>query len=149
MGPDSDQFKYSDDGEPHNSAGPPILGQINAFRLSNCLVAVVRYFGGTKLGVGGLVNAYKTAAREAIENGKIITKFKTSRIRLKFPYEIMDEVMRISKQDGIRIVNQEFTEGCFLELEVRLKMYSNILGNFSKLHRLIVDANEIPYDPPT
>jgi uncharacterized YigZ family protein len=139
LGTDQIECKYSDDGEPHNSAGPPIMGQINSFQLHNCLVAVVRYFGGTKLGVGGLINAYKTAAREAIENGEIITKFKTKSIKIRFPYEIMDEVMRIAKQEGIHITQQEFQEDCFLELEVRLKLYSNVFENLSKLHQLIFE----------
>lgn len=139
LGTDQVEFKYSDDGEPHNSAGPPIMGQINSFQLHNCLVAVVRYFGGTKLGVGGLINAYKTAAREAIENGEIITKFKTKSIKIRFPYEIMDEVMRIAKQEGITTTHQEFTEDCNLALEVRLKLYSNVFENLSKLHQLIFE----------
>ena len=84
LGIASIETKWTDDGEPHNSAGPPILGQIQSHDLHNVLIAVVRYFGGIKLGVGGLINAYKTAAKEAIENGEIQTLYQTKAIQLTY-----------------------------------------------------------------
>ena len=139
LGIDSIESKYTDDGEPHNSAGPPIMGQIQSYELHNTLIAVVRYFGGTKLGVGGLINAYKTAAKEAIENGVIIKKFKQKKLRLTFPYELMSEVMRTSKQEGVSILKQNFTESCVLEISIRLKIYAHINQKLTKLHRLIIE----------
>ncbi len=134
LGIENIETKYSDDGEPHNSAGPPIMGQIQSYNLSNTLIAVVRYFGGTKLGVGGLIHAYKTAAKEAIENGKILTKYKTITLRLFFSYELMSDVMRISKMEGVEVLSQKFTTDCLLDISVRLKYYSSILENLTKLH---------------
>ncbi|MGB0806207.1 MAG: IMPACT family protein [Salibacteraceae bacterium] len=128
--------KYTDDGEPHNSAGPPILGQIQSFELKNVLVVVVRYFGGTKLGVGGLINAYKTAAKEAILNNKINTLFLTKTLMLSFPYSIMSDVMRFAKREGITIVSQDFRETCNLKIRVREKFYSDYTEFLSKLHLL-------------
>lgn len=136
LGVDSVSTKYTDDGEPHNSAGPPILGQIQSANLSNTLVAVVRYFGGTKLGVGGLINAYKTAAKMAIENASITERHKTKKLTIQFPYTIMSEVMRTCKQDGIKILHQNFVESCELELEIRESIFSGIFEKFSKLHLL-------------
>ena len=93
IGVDKIESKFTDDGEPHNSAGPPIMGQIQSFKLHNTLIAVVRYFGGTKLGVGGLINAYKTAAKDAILAGGTKELYITKMLILSFPYELMSEVM--------------------------------------------------------
>lgn len=128
--------KSNDDGEPHNSAGPPILGQIQSFELRNTLVAVVRYFGGTKLGVGGLINAYKTAAKEAILNNEIKEFYLQKKLALTFPYELMSEVMRFAKREGINIISQDFREICQLEILIREKFYSDYLEFLSKLHKL-------------
>ena len=128
--------KSTDDGEPHNSAGPPILGQINSFELHNTLVAVVRYFGGTKLGVGGLINAYKTAAKEAILANTIITKYKFKTFSLEFPYDLMSEIMRFSKRDGITVLEQDFRESCKLTIQIREKYISDYQYFLSKLHLL-------------
>ncbi len=128
--------KSTDDGEPHNSAGPPILGQINSFELHNTLVAVVRYFGGTKLGVGGLINAYKTAAKEAILANTIITKYRFKTFQLDFPYDLMSDIMRFSKRDGITIVAQDFRESCKLTLQIREKYMIEYQDFLSKLHLL-------------
>jgi putative IMPACT (imprinted ancient) family translation regulator len=112
-------FRANDDGEPSNSAGKPILGQIESFDLTNVLIVVVRYFGGTKLGVGGLIDAYRTGARTAIENGVIIEKQVMSRYRVNFPYEAMSPVMSLLKQHDIGFTNQEFDNSCQLETEIR------------------------------
>ena len=134
--------KSTDDGEPHNSAGPPILGQIQSFELHNVLVAVVRYFGGTKLGVGGLINAYKTAAKEAILNNSIEIKHLYQNIELMFPYELMSEVMRFTKRDGIIINSQDFRESCQLKISIREKYFSDYINFLNKLHLLEVKVIE-------
>jgi putative IMPACT (imprinted ancient) family translation regulator len=111
-------YRSSDDGEPSNSAGPPILGQIQSFDLTNVLVAVVRYYGGTNLGVGGLINAYRSAAKLAIENAEITEDQDKQEIRVLFPYERMPQVMQIVKSDNITILKQNFDTNCFLKLSV-------------------------------
>jgi len=137
------EHKWSDDGEPHNSAGPPIMGQIQSYGLHNTLIAVVRYFGGTKLGVSGLINAYKTAAKEAIEAGDIQELYLQKGLRLTFPYELMSEVMRQTKQSGIRILKQDFRETCQLEISIRLKYFEQVHQILTKLHRLNIEEIEL------
>jgi uncharacterized YigZ family protein len=108
----------SDDGEPAHSAGDPILGQIHAFALKNAAVFVVRYFGGTKLGVGGLKQAYKQAAMQAIENAVLVEKMITDRISISFAYEQSPEIMRLIPEFEGRIAAQEYSGSCLLEVEV-------------------------------
>ncbi len=136
LGIDQVVTKSTDDGEPHNSAGPPILGQIQSFELHNVLIAVVRYFGGTKLGVGGLINAYKTASKEAILENKIISKYRTKTLLLTFPYAIMSEIMRFSKREGIQVLGQDFQDHCNLTITIREKYFSDYQDFLSKLHQL-------------
>lgn len=112
--------RANDDGEPSNSAGAPILGQIQSFDLTNVLIGVVRYFGGTKLGVGGLIHAYKTAAREAIEYGNIIEKQVFEHLNVKFGYAAMPEVMNVVKTHQIQIESQVFEDTCLLQLALPL-----------------------------
>jgi uncharacterized YigZ family protein len=108
------QFRSSDDGEPSNSAGPPILGQIQSFDLTNILIAVVRYYGGTNLGVGGLINAYRTAAKEALENAAIIEQVDLCVVELRFGYEQMPAVMSAVKAIPLTIIEQQFELTCRL-----------------------------------
>jgi uncharacterized YigZ family protein len=116
FGSDKKLFRLSDDGEPSNSAGPPILGQIQSYDLTNVLVAVVRYYGGTNLGVGGLINAYRTAAKEAIENAEIIEDEDMLEMEIKFPYEQMPQVMKLVKSHHAIILHQTFDSKCVLKL---------------------------------
>ena len=109
--------RVNDDGEPSNTGGTPILGQIQSFELTNILIGVVRYFGGTKLGVGGLITAYKTAAKEVIEKGNIILKELETRLELNFPYEKLPQIMSIIKTQNLRIKSQEFDLQCKIEIE--------------------------------
>lgn len=141
LGIDEVETKWTDDGEPHNSAGPPILGQIQSFKLHNVLIAVVRYFGGTKLGVGGLINAYKTTAKEAIENGEILTLYQTKLLRLSFPYTLMSKVMHLAKQPGVTIIRQDFTDTCILDISIRLKYLDQITQILTTLHPLTFKEN--------
>lgn len=116
FGSDKKHFRSSDDGEPSNSAGPPILGQIQSFDLTNILVAVVRYYGGTNLGVGGLINAYRTAAKEAIENTEIIEDEDFKEIEVRFNYEQLPQVMKLIKSYNVKILEQLFDSTCVLKL---------------------------------
>ena len=117
-GNESDFFRANDDGEPNHSAGDPILGQIKSRNLTNTLVIVIRYFGGTKLGVSGLINAYRTAASEALDQNKIVEKQITQAFRLSFPYEEMNEVMKLVKDFDLNIKDQGFETESTLDFEV-------------------------------
>ena len=110
FGSKKEDYRYSDDGEPSNSAGAPIYGQIKSFDLTNVLVAVVRYYGGTNLGVGGLINAYRTAAKGALENATIIEDEDRVEIEVGFTFEAMPFVMNVVKASDCIILSQEFTE---------------------------------------
>lgn len=126
-------YRANDDGEPSNSAGAPILGQIQSADLTNILIGVVRYFGGTKLGVGGLIHAYKTAAKEAISLGKIIEKQVFEHIQLKFDYNTMPELMFLLKSQGVEIEKQEFNTDCTLQIAFPLSASTALhaqIGNF-------------------
>lgn len=121
LGTETVQFRVNDDGEPNNSAGQPIYGQILSKELTNILVVVVRYFGGIKLGVGGLVNAYKTAAQLALESSHITTKTIDDHFKLLFEYSIMNKVMRIIKENNVTIVSQKMELKCEFEISIRKK----------------------------
>lgn len=121
LGADKSVYRASDDGEPANSSGPPILGQIRSFDLSNILIIVIRYFGGTKLGVPGLINAYKTTAKQAIENARIITKTVKDEIEINFEYPAMNDIMRIIKEENLDINEQKFELKCMIRILVRKK----------------------------
>ncbi len=110
LGMDKNMFRANDDGEPSGSAGRPILGQIDSFGLTNVLVVVVRYFGGTKLGVPGLINAYKTSTAEALEGIGKVEKTVMTEATLTFGYDMMSPVMNGLKSTGVNILEQEFTE---------------------------------------
>lgn len=112
-------YRVNDDGEPNNSAGMPLYGQIQSFGLTNVLVAVARIFGGTKLGVGGLISAYRTAAHMALDSSEIIEKTLRQRYLLCFDYSEMDKVMRTLKQHQMEIVSQNMEMDCTIEISVR------------------------------
>lgn len=119
LGADQKRFRANDDGEPSNSAGNPILGQIRSTNLTNILIVVVRYFGGTKLGVSGLIHAYKTAAFDAIENAKIVAEDLTEIINIQFEYLAMNDVMKVIKDYDLTLLNQNFDNFCEITLEVK------------------------------
>ncbi|MBA6151123.1 IMPACT family protein [Gelidibacter maritimus] len=127
------QFRVNDDGEPNNSAGMPIYGQIQSFEVTNVLIVVVRYFGGVKLGVGGLITAYKTAAQMALEHSKIVTKTINQEIELKFEYKDMNKVMRVIKEKNLKIVRQSLELTCTIVLSVRLKKIKTVLTAFEPI----------------
>ena len=117
-----DVFRANDDGEPSSSAGRPILGQIDSLELSDILVVVVRYFGGIKLGIPGLIRAYRTSTADALENAEIIEKTASERFRLRFGYMEMNGVMKVLKDLGLSAHKQDFGMECLLETDVRLSL---------------------------
>ena len=119
IGPSKEAWRANDDGEPSGTGGRPIYGQLLSADLTDTLVVVVRYFGGILLGASGLANAYKTAARDAIEHAEIIEKTIDIRYRLHFEYTLMNDVMRIIKEFNLTPLNQDFNLDCRLEVEVR------------------------------
>jgi len=119
LGADGQIQRANDDGEPTHSAGDPILGQLRSRELTYTLVVVVRYFGGTKLGVSGLIQAYKTAASEALDCAKKIKKFITTPVSINFRYEQMNEVMRMIKSMDLKIVEQKFEIECRIVCTVK------------------------------
>ncbi len=133
INPKNTTYKVSDDGEPNNSAGMPIYGQIQSYHLTNCLVVVVRYFGGVKLGVGGLIKAYKTAAKQAIEAAAIIKKLITSTYEITFPYKQMNAVMRVLKEKNISVIKQELEVDCKIYIAVRKSSEPQILELFHRM----------------
>ncbi len=133
IGYDGEQYRANDDGEPTHSAGDPILGQIKSNDLTNTLIVVVRYFGGTKLGVSGLINAYKTAAADAINNNKVIKKFIYKEIKLHFSYPQMNLVMKLVKDFDLKIVAQKMELSCEMTLGVRLSIEEELRNRISEI----------------
>lgn len=122
LGSEKEKFRAADDGEPNHSAGDPILGQIRSRNLTNILIVVVRYFGGVKLGVGGLVQAYKTSAAEALSKAETIELQVMELASLAYDYSATPEVMKLVKEFEIVILHQDFTEGCHLDVQVKLRL---------------------------
>lgn len=112
-------YRANDDGEPNNSAGMPIYGQIQSFEVTNILVIVVRYYGGVKLGVSGLINAYRTSAQLALKEAIIIEKTINRHFSLKFEYKNLSKVLRMLKENQVEILNQILEINCLLEISVR------------------------------
>ena len=119
LGPRGEQFRANDDGEPSGTAGKPILGQLLSNEITDCLIVVVRHFGGTKLGVPGLIAAYKEAAANAIEEAHVIEKTVDRHLTVDFPYLVMNDVMRVIKDEQPRITGQEFDNLCTMHLTMR------------------------------
>jgi uncharacterized YigZ family protein len=142
LGADKIQFRTNDDGEPSNSAGAPIYGQIQSFGLTNILVVVIRFFGGTKLGVGGLISAYKTAAQLAIEASEIIEKTINIHYIVSFDYKNMNKVMRIIKEKNLEIISQKMEESCEIEIATRKKNAEIIFEVFETLFEVIIKIKE-------
>jgi len=138
LGPEKVIYRSNDDGEPSGSAGKPILGQILSKDLSDILIVVVRYFGGTKLGIPGLIHAYRTAAREAVESGEIIEKKVTLEFIIRFEYQVMNEVMRILKDESAHITGQSFDQECKLEFAIRKSMAGRVSERLTRLNHVSV-----------
>lgn len=119
IGTETIKYRVNDDGEPNNSAGLPIYGQIQSFEVTNILIIVIRYYGGVKLGVGGLINAYRTGAQLALESAEIIERTINKVYQLKFEYKNLSKVMRLLKENKTEIINQRLEHNCLLEISVR------------------------------
>ncbi|MDD3721804.1 MAG: YigZ family protein [Lutibacter sp.] len=136
LGVEEKSYRANDDGEPNNSAGQPIYGQILSKDLTNVLVVVVRYFGGTKLGVGGLVNAYKTTAKLVLDEAVIVEKTVNVSFQLTFEYQDMDKVMRVIKENNLEILEQKMNLNCLFLIAVRKKDATKIFQFFNDLRCL-------------
>ncbi len=142
LGKSYEHYRANDDGEPSNSAGMPIYGQLQSFDVTNILIVVVRYFGGTKLGVGGLIQAYKTTAQMALETCKIVEKTIDDNFLLKFEYPEMNTVMRIIKDEDINVVHQKMELGCEFQIAVRKKDAERIFELFENTYKLTIKRIE-------
>ncbi len=135
-------YRANDDGEPSNSAGMPIFGQIQSFDLTNVLVVVVRFFGGTKLGVGGLISAYKTAAQMALEQAEIIEKTIDIHFQIHFDYKNINKVMRVVKEKNLTIISQKMDSNCEIEIATRKSNEKTVYGSFQNLFEVEVKIIE-------
>ena len=138
LGENYDHYRANDDGEPSNSAGMPIYGQLQSFNVTNILVVVVRYFGGTKLGVGGLIKAYKNGAKLALENSIIIHKTIDEVFLIKFEYPEMNTIMRIIKDENISIINQKMELDCEFIISIRKKEAIRIFKIFENTYKVSI-----------
>lgn len=136
LGKDGGQYRANDDGEPNHSAGDPILGQIRSNNLTDILIVVVRYFGGTKLGMSGLIQAYKTSAALAIEENEIIEEQVKASVSIQFPYPVMNDVMKLIKTHDLHILSQEMTLDCQINLEFRKGLEELIVSSLEEIEGL-------------
>ncbi len=139
LGTETIYYRANDDGEPSNSAGMPIYGQILSFGLTNILVVVVRFFGGVKLGVGGLISAYRTAAQMALEQAEIIEKTVDVHFTISFDYKNMNKVMRIIKEKNLTIISQQMHEDCQIEITARKKQAEMVTDVFASLFEVKIE----------
>lgn len=143
LGDDREHQRANDDGEPSSSAGRPILGQINAHNLTNILIVVIRYFGGTLLGVGGLINAYREAASDAIQNNNIIEKKVYEVYKLSFEYPLMNNVMTIIKGHKLDQFDQDFALSCSVKIRIWEKDSEKVISEFKSLKGVSIDMENI------
>jgi uncharacterized YigZ family protein len=133
LGAEKKNFRANDDGEPSSTAGKPILGQILSHDLTNILIVVVRYFGGTKLGASGLIHAYKTAAADAISNAKIVDRTVNDVYDIHFDYLVMNDVMRVIKEEQPLQLGQDFNLTCKITISMRQNDIGKVLERFEKI----------------
>lgn len=136
IGKEEHQFRANDDGEPSNTAGMPIYGQIQSFDVTNILIVVVRHYGGIKLGVAGLINAYRTTAQMALENSKIVKRTIDEIFILKFDYPEMNLVMRVIKEHNLKILEQKLELDCEIRISVRKKLAGEIFKKFEGIYKV-------------
>ncbi len=139
---DNQTFRANDDGEPNHSAGDPILGQIRSYELTNVLVVVVRYFGGTKLGVGGLINAYKSATGDALSKVTKKEIFETINFEMKFPYDILSNVERLISDFEIEVIERDFQLSCKIDGMLKKDLKEGFLASIEDLYTLEVVLSE-------
>jgi len=138
LGTDTVYFRANDDGEPTNSAGMPIYGQIQSLGLTNILIVIVRFYGGIKLGVGGLISAYRTAANLALLESEIIEKTINIQYEIQFAYKNINKVMRIIKEKNLEIISQEMNESCKIVIATRKKNAEIIFDIFTSLFEISI-----------
>lgn len=137
LGPDRQTWRVSDDGEPSGTAGRPILAQINARELTNIMIVVIRYFGGTLLGVGGLINAYRSAAADALESALIVEKHLIERWSVSFPYEAMNDVMKVLRDESCSQSEHRYSgTDVTVEIMFRVSRADNLTGRLNKISGL-------------
>ena len=142
LGPQRDDFRSNDDGEPSGTAGRPILGQINSYELTDVIVLVVRYFGGTLLGTSGLIKAYKEAASEAIGNAEIIEKTVDEHLIIHFDYQLLNDVMRVLKQFESVHWEQDFKESCIMRLMIRKSQIDQLTNALTAIYGVEIKTPE-------
>ncbi|WP_111881800.1 YigZ family protein [Aequorivita sp. CIP111184] len=142
LGKNYEHYRANDDGEPSNSAGMPIYGQLQSFDVTNVLAVVIRYFGGTKLGVGGLIQAYKTTAQMALENCRIVKRTIDENFLLKFEYPEMNTVMRIIKDEDIKLADQKMELNCEFKIAVRKKEAERLYELFKNTYKVTIKRLE-------
>ncbi len=142
IGPFGERFRANDDGEPSSTAGKPILGQLLSREITNCLVVVVRYFGGTKLGVPGLIAAYKESAAAVLDAARVVERTVDTHIKIDFSYIVMNDVMRIIKEEQPVIDEQIFDNLCTMRLSVRQSKADVVLGRLRKVEGATVEIVE-------
>ncbi|WP_026978300.1 IMPACT family protein [Flavobacterium tegetincola] len=142
LGVEKVSYRANDDGEPNNSAGMPIYGQIQSFDVTNVLIVVIRYYGGIKLGVGGLISAYKTVAQMSLEQSEIIEKTIDVHFIVSFTYENMNKVMRVIKEKNLDIVTQKLELTCEIEIKTRKKNAETIFDIFNSLYPIEIKIKE-------
>jgi uncharacterized YigZ family protein len=138
LGIEEIKYRANDDGEPNNSAGMPIYGQIQSYDVTNILIVSVRYFGGTKLGVGGLINAYKSSAQITLEASEILEKTIDVFFQLNFEYDMMNKVMRIIKEKNIHIQDQKMELACEFIITIRKKEAKSVFNVFKNLYKVAI-----------
>ena len=139
IGANNKLYRYSDDGEPSSTAGKPIFGQIQSYDLTNIMIVVTRYFGGTKLGVGGLITAYRAAAKEALENAKIINRTVDNVYQIQFGYDIMSAVMNFVKKNNLEVISQVLEEIGTIQFRIRQSEAENLIEQFGKIESLKIE----------
>ena len=142
LGPFGEKFRANDDGEPSSTAGKPSLGQLLSREITNCLIVVVRYFGGTKLGVPGLISAYKESAAAVLDEAKVVERTVDTLVKVDFSYVVMNDVMRIIKDEQPTIVEQIFDNLCSITLSIRNRKAELVLGKLRKVEGAIIDIIE-------
>lgn len=142
LGKEELQYRVNDDGEPTNSAGMPIYGQIQSFGVTNVFIVVLRYFGGVKLGVGGLIQAYKTTSQMALETAKIVTRSIDFQYEVSFSYPEMNKVMRVIKENNWNIIDQKLELDCKIYLSVRKGEAEKVAQEFAAIYK--IDLKKLP-----
>lgn len=146
LGAEQIYYRANDDGEPSNTAGAPIYGQIQSFEVTDILIVVVRYFGGIKLGVGGLITAYRAAAQMAMEEADIIEKTIDKKFKVRFEYKDMNNVMRVIKEKNLNILDQTMEMSCEIELSIRKSEYPQALEAFVPFYEVkVIEADAEEY----